>query len=484
MSKPLLKSEWEVMQEQFKSEKAVLKALEEHYKEALNALNDRIAAMMGRGDANLPHVIRRIEYQKIVRAQVQAALDTLHGKEYETVSAYLQDTYTDAFVGTMYTLHHQDVPVIVPIDQNAVIKAVTIDSKVKSDLYTALGVDMTHLKKTIANEITRGIATGLLYDDITRNISNAAMIPMRRARTITRTEAGRVQEQASFDAAEKAKEAGADVVKQWSAVRDGKTRDTHRALDGQVRELNEPFSIGTHKAMHPHGFGLAEEDINCRCTMLTRARSALDEDDLKLMQERAEAAGLLVNDKNKKAFAEAKAKNFVEFKKKYLKASSQQEYNMARASKIEANGLFVNRNEKLHRYAKNIKPLEGYEDFTCHADADSFYIDVGGTGKEDDFFKLTPQEYAERIKASPTYKGGNIRIISCQAGAKEDGAAQRLADALGVSVYAPTEAVHVTENGEMFVSNNDILAEIWYNEDDRSTIKQTGEWKVFKPRKE
>lgn len=321
MSKPLLKSEWEVMQEQFKSEKAVLKALEEHYKEALNALNDRIAAMMGRGDANLPHVIRRIEYQKMVRAQVQAALDTLHGKEYETVSAYLQNTYTDAFVGTMYTLYHQDVPVIVPIDQNAVIKAVTIDSKVKSDLYTALGVDMTHLKKTIANEITRGIATGLLYDDITRNISNAAMIPMRRARTITRTEAGRVQEQASFDAAEKAKEAGADVVKQWSAVRDGKTRDSHRALDGQVRELNEPFSIGTHKAMHPHGFGLAEEDINCRCTMLTRARSALDEDDLKLMQERAEAAGLLVNDKNKKAFAEAKAKNFAEFKEKYLKAA-------------------------------------------------------------------------------------------------------------------------------------------------------------------
>lgn len=321
MSNGLTKAEKEVLRERLKSEKAVLKALEEHYKEALNALNDRIAAMMGRGDANLPHVIRRIEYQKMVRAQVQAALDTLHGKEYETVSAYLQDTYTDAFVGTMYTLYHQDVPVIVPIDQNAVIKAVTIDSKVKDGVYTALGVDMTHLKKTIANEITRGIASGLLYDDITRNISNAAMIPMRRARTITRTEAGRVQEQASFDAAEKAKEAGADVVKQWSAVRDGKTRDSHRALDGQVRELNEPFSIGTHKAMHPHGFGLAEEDINCRCTMLTRARSALDEDDLKLMQERAEAAGLLVNDKNKKAFAEAKSKNFAEFKEKYLKAA-------------------------------------------------------------------------------------------------------------------------------------------------------------------
>lgn len=319
MSKALLKSEWEVMQEQLKTEKGVLKALEKEYTEALQAVNDRIAEMLGRNDANLPHVIRRIEYQKMVKAQVQSALDSLHAKEYETISEYLKDSYTDAFVGTMYTLHHQDVPIIVPIDQNAVVKAITIDSKVKGDLYTALGVDVSKLKKTIASEITRGIASGLLYDDITRNIALAGGITAKRAKTITRTEAGRVQEQATFDAANKALAAGADVVKQWSAIRDGKTRDTHRMLDGQVREVNEPFTVGGHKAMHPHGFGIAAEDCNCRCTMLTRARSALDADELKKMQERAAAHGLLVKDV--KGFEEAKAKDFAEFKKKFLKAA-------------------------------------------------------------------------------------------------------------------------------------------------------------------
>lgn len=319
MSKALLKSEWEVMQEQLKTEKGVLKALEKEYTEALQAVNDRIAEMLGRNDANLPHVIRRIEYQKMVKAQVQSALDSLHAKEYETISEYLKDSYTDAFVGTMYTLHHQDIPIIVPIDQNAVVKAITIDSKVKGDLYTALGVDVSKLKKTIVSEITRGIASGLLYDDITRNIALAGGITAKRAKTITRTEAGRVQEQATFDAANKALAAGADVVKQWSAIRDGKTRDTHRMLDGQVREVNEPFTVGGHKAMHPHGFGIASEDCNCRCTMLTRARSALDEDELKQMQERAAAHGLLVKDI--KGFEDAKAKDFAEFKKKYLKAA-------------------------------------------------------------------------------------------------------------------------------------------------------------------
>lgn len=317
MSKPLLKSEWEVLQELMKTEKGILKVLEKHYAEAMKAVNKRIAELLGRDDANLPHVIRRIEYQQMIKAQVQAALDALHAKEYETLAEYLKETYTDAFVGTMYTLHHQDVPVIVPIDQNMVIKAVTIDSQVKSNLYTALGVDVNKLKKTITNEITRGIASGLLYDDITSNIANASSIPLKRARTITRTEAGRVQEQATYDAAQEAIKAGADVVKQWSAVRDGKTRDSHRSLDGQVREMNERFSNGLLYPKEPGG--AASEVINCRCTMLTRARAMLDEDDLKKMQERAAVHGLLVKDK--KGFEEAKAKDFADFKKKYLKAA-------------------------------------------------------------------------------------------------------------------------------------------------------------------
>lgn len=133
--------------------------------------------------------------------------------------------------------------------------------------------------------------------------------PLSRARTIVRTEAGRVQEQANFDAANKAKAAGADVVKQWSAVLDGKTRDTHRELDHQIREMDKPFEIGGKKAMYPHDFGDPAEDCTCRCTLLTRARAALDADELKVMQKRAEFFGL------------DKTDSFAEFKEKYLKAA-------------------------------------------------------------------------------------------------------------------------------------------------------------------
>lgn len=325
MSKPLLPSEKEVLLEQVKNEKAVLQALKRHYAEALKNVNMRIAELLGRNDANLPHVIRRVEYQKFIRAQVTAALETLRAKEYETISAYLNGCYTDAFVGSVYTLHHQDIPVILPIDQTAAIKAVMVDSKLKADLYTELGVDVTKLKETIAAEITRGIASGRLYSEITRNIANAGKIPLDRARTIVRTDGGRVMEQATYDAQKAAKANGADVVSQWSAIRDGKTRKSHRLLDGQIREVGEYFvTVDGHKAKYPHGFGIAKEDINCRCTLLTRARAALDADELKRLREIAVRHSLYVDDP--KAFRAEKLpalKNFSEFKKAYLKALEQ-----------------------------------------------------------------------------------------------------------------------------------------------------------------
>jgi hypothetical protein len=51
------------------------------------------------------------------------------------------------------------------------------------------------------------------------------------------------------------------------------------------------------------------------------------------------------------------------------------------------------------------------------AHPDAFRVNLAGAGNDDDYYKMTPEEYAERIKASFTYKGGNIRIISYQDGA-------------------------------------------------------------------
>jgi SPP1 gp7 family putative phage head morphogenesis protein len=56
---------------------------------------------------------------------------------------------------------------------------------------------------------------------------------------------------------------------EWLATSDNRTRDSHRAADGQVRDITEPFDVGGSKLMYPGDpSGPADETIQCRCTVL------------------------------------------------------------------------------------------------------------------------------------------------------------------------------------------------------------------------
>ena len=213
------------------------------------------------------------------------------------------------FVGTFYDLAGQGIPIITPVDQKAAVKAIMTDTRLNKSLYDELGVDVNELKKAVSAEITRGLATGLTYEDMARNLSFKTNAPLARANTIIRTESHRIQQASAEDARQVSKSKGADVVKQWDATLDGDTRPTHRQLDGQIRETDKPFEANGKEAMYPGDFGDPAEDCNCRCVALTRARWALDEDELETLKERAEFFGL------------DKTKSFDDFKKKYLKAT-------------------------------------------------------------------------------------------------------------------------------------------------------------------
>ena len=305
-----------------------MKRLEKQYKAALDEINDKILLLqsktvydsdgIGRNEQMplnaLPQSrIYQIQHQKALKGQIESILEKLHGDEYETIQQYLEGSYVDAFVGTAYDLAGQGIPLIMPIDQAAAVRAIQTDSKISQGLYDALGVDTQKLKKVISQEATRGVASGLTYEDIARNISNASKAPLANANRIARTEAHRIQQASTMDAQQSAKKKGADVVKQWDATLDGATRETHRKLDCQIREVDEPFEMDGKSAMFPGDFGDPAEDCNCRCACLTRARWGLDADELDTLKERAKFFGL------------DKTKDFDDFKKKYLKAMNEDE---------------------------------------------------------------------------------------------------------------------------------------------------------------
>lgn len=138
---------------------------------------------------------------------------------------------------------------------------------------------------------------------------------------------------------------------------------------------------------------------------------------------------------------------------------------------------FVNKHDLLYKYGSKIKDMNSYETIVCHGTADSILIYTN----EDESIEYSAEEFARILRSSPSYHGGDIHLISCSTGAKDDGFAQQLADIMQIHVLAPTEAVHVNADGRLFVSDNRILAEMYF---ENMSVKETGSWRLFSPGKE
>ena len=284
------------------------------------------------------------QYQDALKAQVNSILDKMHRKEFKTVNKYLNDCYDKAFTGNMYVLHGEGIPLIVPIDQEKVVRAVQVNSKISKGLYSRLGEDVDLLKRKITAQISRGVATGMSYSQMAQQLAGYTKTGYNNAVRITRTEGHRIQQESTMDACYAARERGADVVKQWDATMDANTRESHQMVDGEVRALDEKFSNGLMYPGDPSGS--AAEVINCRCVLLQRAKWALDQKELDRLKERASFYGL------------DKRKSFDEFNKKYKGTEEN-----SKGNKIKMDLQFFAKipDEKLTEYALNFEHPTGKE---------------------------------------------------------------------------------------------------------------------------
>lgn len=300
-----------VQQAHLEEEKRILRQLKLVYGQAQDDCINKIIDLSRRRDMeNLQSVIYQKQYQEVLKKQLDGLLDNLQGEEFTSISEYLEKCYHNGYIGTMYDIHSQGIPIIMPINQEQVVQALRTDSKLSKSLYDSLGEDVNYLKRSIRAELSRGTANGSTWNEMAEKIAKGMNSPFKkaynRAVVISRTEGHRIQQKSALDAQYAAKEKGADIVKQWDATLDNKTRPHHRRLDGQLRELEEPFELEGMTAMAPGYFGKPKEDCNCRCCLLQRARWALDEEELDELKKRATYFGL------------DKTKDFEAFKKKYM----------------------------------------------------------------------------------------------------------------------------------------------------------------------
>lgn len=308
------KAQKEVQQAHLDEEKRLLRLLKRVFKQAAKDCDEKIRDLSKRTDfENLQSIIYQTQYQEALKKQLENIMDDLQANEYVGIAEYLENCYQNGYIGAMYDIKSQGIPVTMPINQEQVVNALQTDSKLSKSLYDALGEDTAYLKKSIRAELSRGIANGSSWNEMAAHIANGMKSPYNqaynRAVRIARTEGHRIQQRSGLAACQEAKKAGADVVKQWDATLDGRTRPEHREADGQIKELDEDFDVGGEKLEAPGVGGSARNVCNCRCCMLQRARWALDEDELQTLKDRAAYFGL------------DKTENFEKFKDNYLKVT-------------------------------------------------------------------------------------------------------------------------------------------------------------------
>lgn len=117
------------------------------------------------------------------------------------------------------------------------------------------------IDKALASAIIQGKPIGELTNSFLGVMKRNRNSAMRNARTASTSaqNAGRLQ---SFM---EAKAMGIHIKKEWIAIYDSRTRDSHRHLDGQIKEIEELFDNGLLFPADTNG--APKEVYNCRCTM-------------------------------------------------------------------------------------------------------------------------------------------------------------------------------------------------------------------------
>lgn len=264
-------------------EKKTRDSIKRDYAAALSIVKKRIAELTEQYEQNpgLRSKVYQRQYQQRLKVQLEAALNGLADKNLKHTTDFLKDAYQDAFIGADYNIKAEGYDIFIPFDRQRMTEAIYRSSggfKLSKAVYTG---DIEELRKKLQRELSRGLNAGMDYATIARMAASKCEVSYSNMKRIIATEGHRVQNEAKMACMYDAKAAGADIVKEWSATMDAATRERHQILDGQIRELEDAFTALGAETQYPGGFGIASEDINCRCCLLQRARRALNTKQLK-----------------------------------------------------------------------------------------------------------------------------------------------------------------------------------------------------------
>lgn len=120
-------------------------------------------------------------------------------------------------------------------------------------------------RQKISSAVAQSVLQGESVDKAASRLRSVVGMSANSAMRAARTALTGAQNLGRMDAGRRAKQMGLEFKKQWIATVDSRTRYSHREIDRETVELEDPFSNGCICPGDPNG--KPHEVYNCRCAM-------------------------------------------------------------------------------------------------------------------------------------------------------------------------------------------------------------------------
>lgn len=254
-------------------EKRTEKALKVEYQKALDAVREELAKAEAKyGPLSMPVMSKSNRLKKLEKT-LNDHLNEINKQVLKITDDHSVNVYRENYYNAGYAL---ETELQEKLSFNLINKD-TIRNSVENPLNKlAIDNNADAVKRKIRSSITQGLAQGKSVKDMSKMVKKDLQTNANNATRIVRTETTRVQSLAIQQAGEKAANKGLELVKEWVATLDDRTRDRHRELDGVTIGINEEFKIDGFSAQRPADFGAAEMDINCRCRLIYKPKEGTE----------------------------------------------------------------------------------------------------------------------------------------------------------------------------------------------------------------
>lgn len=246
------------------------------YASALKGIKRDIAAMYEKYGDDVSYK-DMVSYQRLsnLETQIKNTITELKGQNNKAINKALSTFAEESYNVTGYAIE-QGVKTSLGLGliDKKVIDSMLINPLDRVTWSERLATNADVYVTQIKGELARGLIQGEGYSKIAKKITEQTKLSADKTIRIVRTEGHRVQSTARLIQTEKAKGAaerlGMKLKKIWVATNDDRTRDRHAEMDGVEADDDGVFTLPDGVTTDGPGLsGVAEHDINCRCTVRT-----------------------------------------------------------------------------------------------------------------------------------------------------------------------------------------------------------------------